>query len=77
MFLWPFNLNPQVDYKPFAMTVLVAASCCFLTPIGTPTNTLVWAPGGYRFYDYAKLGTPLSLMFWFAASAMIPWFFPF
>lgn len=30
------------------MTVLIAASCSFLTPIGTPTNTLVWAPGGLQ-----------------------------
>lgn len=67
----------QVDYKPFAMTVLVAASCSFLTPIGTPTNTMVWAPGGYKFQDYSKLGAPLSLVFLIAASAMIPWWFPF
>ncbi|CAM9550824.1 unnamed protein product [Hapterophycus canaliculatus] len=67
----------KADYKPFAMTVLVAASCSFLTPIGTPTNTLVWRPGGYKFQDYAKLGAPLSLLFWVAACAAIPWVFPF
>eukprot|EP00903_Cladosiphon_okamuranus_P007703 g7465.t1 len=65
------------DYRPFAMTVLVAASCSFLTPIGTPTNTLVWAPGGYKFQDYAKLGLPLTLLFWGSACAVIPWLFPF
>eukprot|EP00752_Nemacystus_decipiens_P012017 g10652.t1 len=65
------------DYRPFAMTVLVAASCSFLTPIGTPTNTLVWAPGGYKFQDYARLGFPLTLVFWVFACAVIPWLFPF
>ena len=70
-------LLKQANYKPFAMTVLVAASCSFLTPIGTPTNTLVWAPGGYKFQDYAKLGAPLSLLFWVFACAVIPWLFPF
>ncbi|CAB1100942.1 unnamed protein product [Ectocarpus sp. CCAP 1310/34] len=67
----------EADYKPFAMTVLVAASCSFLTPIGTPTNTLVWQPGGYKFQDYAKLGAPLTLLFWVSACTVIPWFFPF
>ncbi|CBN75621.1 sodium/sulfate symporter [Ectocarpus siliculosus] len=67
----------EADYKPFAMTVLVAASCSFLTPIGTPTNTLVWQPGGYKFQDYAKLGAPLTLLFWASACTVIPWLFPF
>lgn len=78
-FLPPFFLFPhrQADFKPFAMTVLVAASCSFLTPIGTPTNTLVWQPGGYKFQDYAKLGAPLTLLFWVSACTVIPWLFPF
>ncbi|CAM9829927.1 unnamed protein product [Laminaria digitata] len=59
------------------MAVLVAASSSFLTPIGTPTNTLVWGPGGYKFYDYARLGAPLSLLFWLAGCTVIPWLFPF
>ncbi|CAM9606776.1 unnamed protein product, partial [Ectocarpus fasciculatus] len=67
----------EADFKPFAMTVLVAASCSFLTPIGTPTNTLVWQPGGYKFQDYAKLGAPLTLLFWVSACTVIPWLFPF
>lgn len=69
--------SKQSSYKPFAMTVLVAASCSFLTPIGTPTNTLVWSPGAYKFQDYAKLGFPLTLLFWVSTCAVIPWLFPF
>lgn len=67
----------QADYKPFAMTVLLAASCSFLTPIGTPTNIMVWAPGGYKFHHFAKLGAPLSAIFLLAAGTAIPWVFPF
>lgn len=66
-----------MDYKPFAMTVLISASCAFLTPIGTPTNVMVWGPGGYKFGEYAKLGGPLSLLFWVVASAAMPHVFPF
>jgi di/tricarboxylate transporter len=44
------------------MAVAVGASCDFLTPIGHQSNTLVWGPGGYRFFDYARVGTPLTLL---------------
>lgn len=44
------------------MAVAVGASCDFLTPIGHQSNTLVWGPGGYRFSDYARVGTPLTAL---------------
>jgi di/tricarboxylate transporter len=52
------HLNPD----PFLMAVAVGAACDFLTPIGHQCNTLVMAPGGYRFSDYPRLGAPLSLL---------------
>jgi di/tricarboxylate transporter len=45
---------------PFLMAVAVGASCAFLTPIGHQSNTLVMAPGGYRFGDYWRMGLPLE-----------------
>ena len=44
------------------MTVAVAASCAFLTPIGHKNNTLIMGPGGYRFGDYWRMGLPLELL---------------
>ena len=46
----------------FLMAVAVGAGCDFLTPIGHQCNMLVFGPGGYRFGDYARLGTPLSVL---------------
>ena len=46
----------------FLMAVAIGAGCDFLTPIGHQCNTLVMAPGGYRFGDYARLGLPLSII---------------
>ncbi|MCW5771751.1 MAG: SLC13 family permease [Rhodospirillaceae bacterium] len=46
----------------FLMAVAIGASCAFLTPIGHQNNTLVMGPGGYRFWDYWRMGLPLELL---------------
>jgi di/tricarboxylate transporter len=51
-----------VSPDPFLMTVAVAASCAFLTPIGHKNNTLILGPGGYRFGDYWRMGLPLEII---------------
>jgi di/tricarboxylate transporter len=51
-----------LDIRPLAVGIAVSASVDFLTPIGYQTNTMVYGPGGYRFFDYARLGAPLTLM---------------
>ena len=66
-----------VSYVPFVMAVALAASCSFLTPIGYQTNLLVYGPGGYRFYDYARFGLPLSLLIWITSVLLLPVVFPF
>jgi di/tricarboxylate transporter len=50
-----------LDPRGVAIAVAVAASASFLTPIGYQTNTMVYGPGGYHFFDYARLGAPLTL----------------
>lgn len=66
-----------MSYKPFVLTVMMAASSSFITPIGYQTNTMVWAPGGYAFSDFVRLGTPLSLIYMVCGSFFMPHLFPF
>ncbi len=77
----PIAYNTAIDLavspKPFFMAVAIAASSCFMTPISHQSNALVMGPGGYRFFDYTRVGTPLNLLIWIAATALIPIFFPF
>ena len=61
-----------VNPKPFIIGICFGASACFATPIGYQTNLLVYAPGGYRFTDYFKLGIFLNLLVIAMASIFIP-----
>ena len=62
-----------VDPRPFAIAVAVAASNSFLTPIGYQTNTMVYGPGGYRFFDYVRVGLPLTVSTVLTTVIVIPW----
>jgi len=46
----------------FAMTVAIACSAAYVTPVSSPVNTLVVEPGGYSFMDFVKVGVPLLLL---------------
>ncbi|MEM7671366.1 MAG: SLC13 family permease, partial [Pseudomonadota bacterium] len=65
-----------VDPRPFVVAVMVAASASFATPIGYQTNTLVYAPGGYRFTDYMRLGIPMNLGISVISAMVIPLIWP-
>jgi di/tricarboxylate transporter len=67
----------SVNPDPFLMSVAVAASCAFLTPIGHKNNTLIMGPGGYRFGDYWRLGLPLEVIVVAVSVPMILWVWPF
>jgi di/tricarboxylate transporter len=64
------------DPRPFAVIVMIAASASFATPIGYQTNTLVYAPGGYRFTDYMILGIPMNIIVGVVASLLVPLWWP-
>lgn len=61
-----------VDPRPFVIGTCVAASASFATPIGYQTNTYVYGVGGYRFYDFTKVGLPLNIICMIVTIVVVP-----
>jgi len=66
-----------VHPDPILMTVAIAASTAFLTPVASPVNTLVYNPGDYRFGDFARVGLPLQALLLATTLLVVPRVFPF
>ena len=69
----------QMGIQPhaFMMTVAVAASMAFASPVASPPNTLVMGAGNYQFSDYIKVGTPLILITLVICMLVMPLLWPF
>lgn len=67
----------DVSPQAFVMGIAIAASNAFVTPIGHQACVLVYGPGGYRFFDFTKVGLPLTIMIWVLMVIFLPTFFPF
>jgi di/tricarboxylate transporter len=66
-----------VEPYAFLMTVAIAASMAFASPIASPVNTLVMGAGDYKFGDYTRVGLPLTLVMLVATLILVPLLFPF
>ncbi len=57
--------------RTFGMMVAVAASCSYLTPL-EPSCLMVYGPGKYQFFDFFKVGAPLTLIIYALAILLVP-----
>ncbi|UCE75815.1 MAG: SLC13 family permease [Gammaproteobacteria bacterium] len=67
----------QVSFTPFAISIMMAASASFATPIGYQTNLMVYGVGGYRFNDYLRMGVPLTVLVGLVTVLLAPLWWPF
>ncbi len=66
----------EVSHLAFTMAAVIGAATSFLSPVGHKANVLVFGPGGYRFFDYARVGLPLTIILFIVSMIFIPIFFP-
>ncbi len=66
-----------ISARPVLMSVAVACSASFLTPISTPGNLMIMGPAGYRFGDFWRFGLPLLALFFVVAVLLVPVIWPF
>lgn len=66
-----------LSLTPFAVTLMIAASASFSTPIGYQTNLMVYGPGKYRFTDFLKMGVPLTFLVGVTTVLLVPLFWGF
>ncbi len=64
-----------VSSMPFFIAIAFAASGDFITPIGYQTNLMVYGPGGYRFRDFVRVGTPLTIIYSAICICFIAWYY--
>ncbi len=64
------------NHLAFTMAAVIGAATSFLTPVGHKANVLVFGPGGYRFFDYTRVGAPLTVAVLVASMIFIPIIWP-
>jgi len=65
-----------IALMPLVIAVMLASATSLASPIGFPTNLMIYGAGGYRFTDYMRFGIPLSLLIWGMAVVLIPVYWP-
>ena len=69
-------ISLNVNHLTFTLAVVIGAATSFLTPVGHKANVLVFGPGGYKFFDYARVGIWLTVFLFIVTMITLPIFFP-
>ena len=72
----PIAFALDINPASIAVAICVAASCPFLTPVGSGTNTLVVRPGNLGFMDFFKPGLGMTVLITVVSMIFIPIFWP-
>ena len=70
------GLALQVNPQPYVMATVIAASTSFLMPIGHQVNIVIFGAGGYKFFDYTRVGIGLNLLLLAVVALFVPLIWP-
>jgi di/tricarboxylate transporter len=62
--------------EAYVVTVAMASVAALLTPIGHHGNLLIYSLGGYRFRDFLRVGTPLTILIALVVVFLSLWLWP-
>lgn len=70
-----------VDQLLMSYCLMLGASASFMSPFGYTTNLLIYGPGGYKYKDFLRIGTPMQIVLWILSVALLaqdssglPWY---
>ncbi len=69
-------LELGANHLTFTLAVVIGAATSFLTPVGHKANVLVFGPGGYKFFDFTRVGFLLTIFLFIATMIALPILFP-
>lgn len=61
---------------PFVISLMIAVTTAFASPIGSATHMLIYGPGGFRFHDFTKIGLWIHLVLLVANLFIVNMIFP-
>jgi len=70
------SLSLGANHLTFTLAVVIGAATSFLTPVGHKANVLVFGPGGYKFFDYTRVGVLLTIFLFIATMIALPFLYP-
>ncbi|HSF83791.1 MAG TPA: SLC13 family permease, partial [Anaerolineales bacterium] len=70
-------LGIDANILTFTMAVVIGAATSFITPVGHKANVLVFGPGGYKFFDYTRVGILLTVFLFIVSMIFLPILWPF
>jgi len=56
--------DTSIDRRLMSFTLMLGASASFMSPFGYTTNLLIYGPGGYKYVDFLRIGTPMQIILW-------------
>ncbi|NIV10033.1 MAG: hypothetical protein GWN62_01630 [Aliifodinibius sp.] len=69
-------LSINANILTFVMAVVIGAATSFMTPVGHKANVLVFGPGGYKFFDYSRVGILLTVFLFIVSMIFLPILWP-
>jgi di/tricarboxylate transporter len=70
-------LGIDANILTFVMAAVIGAATSFVTPVGHKANVLVFGPGGYKFFDYTRVGILLTVFLFVVSMIFLPILWPF